>query len=214
MNLIYSLRLTIDLQMISPAVDQMCSQGNMQLLPEMSDKLGSLIRNDGLRYTMQTQDARNIQLHVLLIPLEGVHQNEMSKLGKSIDDYPDGAKLAGGEWQTHNKIHADVFPFPDRNIQRLQQSDLSHMISLDSLTAVAFRNIASGLALHRSPPELCLQTMIHLCDARVDKIFLSVGFIKYLLAQLMVLWYHQTILEVESAFLIHMTIVNLRVTFG
>jgi hypothetical protein len=105
--------------MISPAVDQMCSQGNMQLLPEMSDKLGSLIRNDGLRYTMQTQDARNIQLRVLLIPLEGVHQNEMSRLGKSIDDYPDGVKLAGGEWQTHNKIHADVFPFPDRNIQRL-----------------------------------------------------------------------------------------------
>jgi hypothetical protein len=138
----------------------------------------------------------------------------MSRLGKSIDDYLDGVKLAGGEWQTHNKIHADVFPFPDRNIQRLQQSDLSHMISLDSLTAVAFHNIASGLALHRSPPELCLQTMIHLCAARVDEIFLSVGFIKYLLAQLIVLWYHQTILELESAFLIHTTIVNLRVTFG
>jgi hypothetical protein len=56
--------------------------------------------------------------------------------------------------------------------------------------------------------------MIHLCAVRVDEIFLSVGFIKYLLAQLMVLWYHQTILELESAFLIHMTIVNLRVTFG
>jgi hypothetical protein len=48
-------------------------QGSMQLLLEVSDELGPSVRNDGLCHTMQTQDARNIQLHVLLSHLEGVH---------------------------------------------------------------------------------------------------------------------------------------------
>jgi hypothetical protein len=50
----------------------------MQQLPEMSDKLGSLVRNDGLGHTMQTQDASNIQFSVLLSPVVGVHQNEQT----------------------------------------------------------------------------------------------------------------------------------------
>jgi hypothetical protein len=45
----------------------------MQLLPEASDELGTSIRNDGLWHTIQTQDARNIQLNLLFSPVEGVH---------------------------------------------------------------------------------------------------------------------------------------------
>jgi hypothetical protein len=114
--------------------------------------------------------------------VEGVHWNEMSGLGKSVDDYPDGVKLAAGERQTHKEIHIDVIPFAGRNIQRLQQSYVPHMISLDPLTRVAFRNIASSLMFHTGPPELCLQIMIHLCAAWVDGIFKSMSFIKYLFA--------------------------------
>jgi hypothetical protein len=47
----------------------------MQLLPEMSNKLGSSFKNDGLGHTMQTQDVSNIQLGVLLSPVVGVHQD-------------------------------------------------------------------------------------------------------------------------------------------
>jgi hypothetical protein len=200
--------------MISRDVDQTCPQGIMQLLPEASDELGTLIRNDGLRHTMQTQDARNIQLGVLFSPVEGVHRNEMSGLGESVDDYPNGVKLAAAERQSYNEIHTDVFLFPGRNTQRLQKFNMPHMISLDPLTRVAFHNIASSLALHTGPPELCLQIMIHFCATRVDGIFGSVSFIKYLLAQLMVLWNHQMIFEPESAFLIHMKIVDFRFTFS
>jgi hypothetical protein len=189
-------------------------QGIMQLLLEVSDELGTLIKNDSLRHTMQTQDARNIQLDVLFSPVEGVHQKEVSGLGKSVDDYPDGVKLVAGERQTHNEIHTDVFPFPGRNTQMLQQSRRPHMISLDPSTRVAFHNIASSLALCMGAPELCLQIMTHLCAARVDRIFGSVSFIKYLLAQPMVLWNHQTILEPGNAFLIHVKTVDFRVTFS
>jgi hypothetical protein len=43
----------------------------------------------------------------------------MSRLGKSVNDYPDGVKLAADERQTHNEIHTDVFPFLGRNTQKL-----------------------------------------------------------------------------------------------
>jgi hypothetical protein len=149
--------------MISQAVDQTHPQGSMQLLPKASDELGTSVRNDALWHTMQAQDARNIQFSVLLSPVEGVHQNVMSRFGKSIDDHPNGIKLAVSKRQTHNKIHIDVFPFLSRNTQRLQQSSRPHMISLDPSTRVAFRNIASSLAFHMGPSKLCLQIMIHLC---------------------------------------------------
>jgi hypothetical protein len=186
----------------------------MQLLLETSDKLGPSIRNDGLGHHMQTQDVSNIQFNILLSPVEGVHRNEMRRLGKSVDNYPNGVKLAAGERQTHNKIHIDVFPFPGRNTQRLQQSSKPHMISLNPLTHVTFRNIVSSLTLHTSPPELCLQIMIHLHTTKMDGIFGSVSFIEYPFAQLMVLWNHQTILEPEGTFLIRTEIVKLRVSLG
>jgi hypothetical protein len=56
--------------------------------------------------------------------------------------------------------------------------------------------------------------MIHLCATRVDGIFGSVSFIEYLLAQHLVLWNHQMIIEPDSAFLIHAKIVDFRVTFS
>jgi hypothetical protein len=78
----------------------------------------------------------------------------MSGLGKSVDDYPDGVKLAAGEGQTHNEIHTNVFSFSGRNTQRLQQSRRPHMISLDPSTCVTFCNITSSLVFHTGPPEL------------------------------------------------------------
>jgi hypothetical protein len=72
-NLIYPLDLTIGLWMISQDVNQMLPQGSMQLLLEASYELGTSIRNDGLRHTMQTQDARNIQLGILFSHVKCVH---------------------------------------------------------------------------------------------------------------------------------------------
>jgi hypothetical protein len=169
------------LRMVSQAVNQMRPQGSMQLLLEVSYELGTSIRNDGIWHTMQTQDARNIQLGILFSPVKGMHWNEMSGLGKSVDDYPDGVKLVAGERQTNNEIHTDVLPFPGRNTQGLQQSRRPHMISLDPSTRVTFCNIVSSLVFHTGPPKLCLTIMIHLCAAWVDGIFGSVSFIKYLL---------------------------------
>jgi hypothetical protein len=152
--------------------------------------MGSSVRNDGLGHTMQTPDTSNIQFGVPLSPVVGVHQNEMRRLGEPINDHSYGIKLAGRERQTHNETNADVFSFPCRNIQRLQQSGRSHIIDLDPSTRVAFCNVASSLALHPSPLELHFQIMIHIRAAELDGILGSMSLIKYLLAQLMVLRNH------------------------
>jgi hypothetical protein len=78
-------------------MDQTHPQGSMQLLPEASNELWPSVRNDGLQHTMQAHDVRNMQFSVLLSPIEGVHQNGMSRLGKSVDDHPNGVQLAVGE---------------------------------------------------------------------------------------------------------------------
>jgi hypothetical protein len=64
----------------------------------------------------------------------------MSRFGQSVNDYSNGVKLVVGERQTDNEIHADAFPFPGRNTQGLEQSNKSHMVSLDPSTRVALRN--------------------------------------------------------------------------
>jgi hypothetical protein len=86
---------------------------------------------------------------------------------------------------------------------------MSHVIEPNSARRVTFCNIVSSLTLHSSPPELCLQIMVHLHTSRVDGIFGSMSFIKYILAQLMVLQDHQMILETKSAFIIHTETINL-----
>jgi hypothetical protein len=58
-------------------------------------------------------------IHWMRAIYNSAYQNEMSRLGKPVDDYPDGVKLVGRERQTHNKIHNDVFPFPCRNTPML-----------------------------------------------------------------------------------------------
>jgi hypothetical protein len=54
--------------------------------------------------------------------------------------------------------------------------------------------------------------MVHLRAARVKGIFESMSLIEYLLAQLMVLWNHQMVLEPKSAFIIRTKTINLRIT--
>jgi hypothetical protein len=72
-------------------------QKSVQLLLEMSNKLGPSVRNDGIGHTMQTHDVSNIQFSVLLSSVVGVHQNKVSRLGEPIHDHSNGVKLVGRE---------------------------------------------------------------------------------------------------------------------
>jgi hypothetical protein len=60
----------------------------MQLLLKAGNKLGPSIRNDHLWNTVQTQDASNVFLRVLLYCEAGVHGYKVDRLGESIDNRP------------------------------------------------------------------------------------------------------------------------------
>jgi hypothetical protein len=132
---------------------------------------------------MQTKNVLNVQLCISLGLIMGMNKNEVSRLHESINNHPDGIILVSSQRKTHDEIHTDVFPLLGRSIKWLQQSMRSEMICLDPLISVTFCNIASSLARHFCPPEVCFQIMVHLGATRVNRIFGCMSFIKDLLSQ-------------------------------
>jgi hypothetical protein len=67
----------------------------MQLLPKTSYKLSPSVRDYSLWDPMQTNYVIHVQLCILLYGVSGVHGDEVSGLGKSVYDYPNGIFLSG-----------------------------------------------------------------------------------------------------------------------
>jgi hypothetical protein len=75
-----------------------------------------------------------------------------------------------GARQTHNEVHADVFPFPPGNAQGLQVSGGPQMIGLDPLIGVTLGHIFYYLSLHSCSPKFLLQILIHFVGSRMNRI--------------------------------------------
>jgi hypothetical protein len=79
---------------------------------------------------MQTNYLVNVDFCILLRPVGGVHWQEVSCLGQSVHNDPNGIMAPGGIGQSHDKIHTNVLPFPrwyGKGLQRacyLQMTDL------------------------------------------------------------------------------------------
>jgi hypothetical protein len=148
----------------------MGTQRSMHLLPETRNELSSLVRDDGVGDSMQTENVLNVYLCISLGLVTGMNKNEVSRLHESINNLPDRIILTGSQRQTHDEIHIDIFPLPGRSIQWLQQTSKPQMICIDHSTSVAFWHIASSLAFHSCPLELRFQVMIHFGVAGVNRI--------------------------------------------
>jgi hypothetical protein len=61
---------------------------------------------------MQMNYLVNINLCILFCHVGGMHWQEMSCLGQPIHDDPNRIVVPGGIGQSHNKIHANILPFP------------------------------------------------------------------------------------------------------
>jgi hypothetical protein len=69
----------------------------MQPLPETGNKLRSSVRNTILWNSLNTQNASNVQLCILLHAVAGVHMYKVGRLGKLINNHSYGIKLAGSQ---------------------------------------------------------------------------------------------------------------------
>jgi hypothetical protein len=104
-----------------------------------------------------------------------------------------------GARQTHNEVHADIFPLPLGNAQRLQASSWPQMIGLDPSARVTLRHISCNFPLYSRPPEVLLQVLIHLVGSWVDRVSRAMSLIHDLAAKLEVLWDHKAILEPQNS---------------
>src|SRR5262249_422111 len=73
-------------------------------------------------------------------------------------------------WQSNNKVHGDLIPFPYGNIHLLQQTRRPLMLCLHPLTNEASGNKLSNISLHTCPPEELPQIPKHLGSTWMDSV--------------------------------------------
>jgi hypothetical protein len=89
------LSLAICLWVISRTVDQMGSEGRVQLFPKVSNKLRTLVGNYHLWNSVQAYHTSYVDLHILFYSVFSIDRYEMGRFGESIHDHPNRIKLAG-----------------------------------------------------------------------------------------------------------------------
>jgi hypothetical protein len=148
----------------------MCTQGFMQLLPEMRGELRSSVWHYLLWHTVKTNDPGHVQLCQHCTAIVGLDRYEVGWLGQAVHYYPNGIVVGSSARQSDYEIHPDFIPFPLRDSQRLQQSSWPLMLCLDPLTTVTYSHMLCDLPFHSVPPEFLLQILIHLLTSRVYRI--------------------------------------------
>ena len=61
---------------------------------------------------MQSNNLTDIELAQSLGCVHGLHTQEMSGLGESINNNPYGIMPSCGSWKTRYEVHGDVIPLP------------------------------------------------------------------------------------------------------
>jgi hypothetical protein len=61
---------------------------------------------------MQANYLVNVNFGILFRPVGGVYRQEMSCLGQSVHNDPNEIMVPRGIGQSHDKIHANILPFP------------------------------------------------------------------------------------------------------
>ena len=101
---------------------------------------------------MQTNYLVDVDFCILFRPVGGVYRQEMSRLGQSIHNDPNGIMVLGGIGQSHDKVHANVLPFPRWYGKVLQRACCLQMTGLDPLAGVTLGYVLGNPPLHSGPP--------------------------------------------------------------
>jgi hypothetical protein len=101
---------------------------------------------------MQIDYHSHIQLCQLLYDVGHLDVYEVSYIGQSVQNYPNGIVYGPSPQPSHYGIHSNFFPLPLRSL----------MLSLDSMIGVAKGIILSNISLHSVPPIGFLEIVVHL----------------------------------------------------
>jgi hypothetical protein len=81
---------------------------------------------------------RNVDLSILLDLVVDVDGYEVGGFGESINDHQNRIKLVGSQRQTQNEVHTNIISLPIWNPQRLQQTFMLHIVSIDLTAGITF----------------------------------------------------------------------------
>ena len=79
-------------------------------------------------------------------------RNKMGALGQSINDDPNQIHSLRGPGKLRDLIHSNIFPFPQRDVQRLHLVVRSLMLGLDLPAGQATLHVPGYIPLHAGPP--------------------------------------------------------------
>ena len=71
---------------------------------------------------MQDHDSVKLQLDILLGGIPGIYREKMSGLSETIHNDPNRVIALRRAGKSHNEIHGNLLPFPNRDRQGLQKS--------------------------------------------------------------------------------------------
>ena len=101
---------------------------------------------------MQTNYLVNVDFCILLCPVGGVYWQEVSGLGQPVHNNPNRIMVPGGIGQSHDKVHANVLPFPRWYGKGLQRACCLQVTGLDPLAGVTLGYVLGNFPLHSGPP--------------------------------------------------------------
>ena len=102
----------------------------------------------------------------------------MSRLSEMAHNDPNRVIALGRAGSTHNEIHGNLLPFPNRDRQGLQKSWCTHMVCPNSSTSVTFCDVLGDILLHIGPPIQVAQIMVYLVTSWMDGQLGVVSFIQ------------------------------------
>ena len=81
-----------------------------------------------------------------------LNRDKMGALGQSVNDDPDRIHSLRGPGKLCDKIHRDIFPLPQWNVQRLHLAMRPLMFGLDLPAGQAPLDVPCHIPLHAGPP--------------------------------------------------------------
>jgi hypothetical protein len=103
--------------------------------------------------------------------------------------------VLGGVGQPHNKVHANVLPFPRGYREWLQCTCYLQMTCFDSLASVTLGHILSNFSLHPDPPVQGSKVMVHFVASRVHGKFGEMSLVQNLLSEFGILGNNKSVFK-------------------
>ena len=161
------------------------------------------VRDNNLWQPMVAEDIVKENFCDLRSSNKCIGKTEDTSFGEMIHKYHNCIKAFPGNWQLDNKIHGNLFLFPGRSIQRLEQPSRWLVRQFISLARVTGRDKFVDIFSHPWSVKVSPYRLISFINSQVPRVINIMVFLQKLCAQSFILWYGQMVpfLKIDPVFL-------------